>query len=219
MDVNAEVIQLPAWQAHKSGLKIGPMPKIRSSPAAPSTTATTLRETDESLMYRVGVGEDAALAELIDRWKNPLVNFFYRSLQSLEQAEDLAQMVYIRLYRAAPKYQATAKFSTFLFHIARRLLINEYRRRQRKPLEMVDPSQLAKRESSGNDFHLLEIEDAFSQAIESLPENQRTAILLLKQQELSYKEIAKTMESTESAVKTWIFRARKHLKSTLRGLL
>jgi len=107
--VNAEVIQLPAWQAHKSGLKIGPMPKIRSSPAAPSTTATTLRETDESLMYRVGAGEDAALAELIDRWKNPLVNFFYRSLQSLEQAEDLAQMVYIRLYWAAPKYQASRK--------------------------------------------------------------------------------------------------------------
>ncbi len=217
--MNAEVIQLPAWQARETGLKIGVMAKITSSVETPSTTTTTLRESDESLMQRVGVGDDAALAELIDRWKNPLVNFFYRSLQSLEQSEDLAQMVYIRLHRAAPKYKVTAKFSTFLFHIARRLLINEFRRRQRKPLETVDPAQLAMRESTSGDFHLMEIEEAFGLAIGSLPENQRTAILLLKQQELSYKEIAETMESTESAVKTWIFRARKHLKHSLRDLL
>ncbi len=215
--MNAEVIQLPAWQAQESGLKIRAMPKITTGAAEPPTTP--YRETDESLMKRVGIGEDAALAELIDRWKNPLVNFFYRSLQSLEQSEDLAQMVYIRLYRAAPKYEATAKFSTFMFHIARRLLINEYRRRQRKPLESVDPATLAMKESTSSDFQVMEIEEAFNQALEGLPENQRTAILLLKQQELSYKEIAEAMESTESAVKTWIFRARKHLKSVLSGLL
>ncbi len=196
---------------------------IRNMPKNASTAAdspsTCLRESDESLMLRVGIGEDAALAELIDRWKNPLVNFFYRSLQSFEQSEDLAQMVYIRLYRAAPKYQPTAKFSTFLFHIARRLLINEYRRQQRKPLDIVDPHTLTTKESSSGDMRILEIEEAFSLALENLPENQRTAILLLKQQELSYKEIAKTMDSTESAVKTWIFRARKHLRTVLAGLL
>ncbi len=215
--MNAEVIQLPAWQAHDSGLKIRNMPKNAST--AEDSSTTCLRESDESLMQRVGVGEDAALAVLIDRWKKPLVNFFYRSLQSLEQSEDLAQMVYIRLHRAAPKYRPTAKFSTFMFHIARRLLINEYRRQQRKPLEMVDPNTLMMKESSSGDFRIMEIEEAFSQALVGLPENQRTAILLLKQQELSYKEIAETMESTESAVKTWIFRARKHLKTALGELL
>ena len=65
----------------------------------------------------------------------------------------------------------------------------------------------------------MEIEEAFTSALEGLPENQKTAILLLKQQELSYQEIAEAMEATESAVKTWIFRARKHLKSSLKGLL
>lgn len=80
---------------------------------------------DEALMLRVGAGDETALEILIDRWKNPLINFFYRSLRSVEESEDLAQMVYLRLYRSAPRYKPTAKFSTYLFHIARRLLINE----------------------------------------------------------------------------------------------
>ena len=74
------------------------------------------RVMDESLMSLIAAGEEQALAELMDRWKTPLINFFYRSLSSMEQSEDLAQMVFIRLYRAAPKYKPTAKFSTFLFH-------------------------------------------------------------------------------------------------------
>jgi RNA polymerase sigma-70 factor (ECF subfamily) len=178
----------------------------------------TLPVADEDLMQRVGTGDDEALATLIDRWKNPLINFFYRSLQSYEQSEDLAQMVYIRLYRAAPKYRPTAKFSTFLFHIARRLLINEYRRRTRKPLDTVDPKDLKASYPGRTELNVIEIEEAFVRALDDLPENQKTAILLLKQQELSYQEIAEAMEATESAVKTWIFRARKHLKSALKGL-
>lgn len=174
---------------------------------------------DEALMLRVGQGDEAALTELVDKWKNPLINFFYRSLRSVEQSEDLAQMVYIRLYRAAPKYRPTAKFSTFLFHIARRLLINEYRRQKRKPLDPVDPADLNVSDDSRTDMNIMEIEEAFELALEGLPENQKTAILLLKQQELSYQEIADVMGSTESAVKTWIFRARQHLKTALKGLL
>ena len=179
----------------------------------------TLPVPDEELMARVGIGDEDALGTLIDRWKNPLINFFYRSLQSYDQAEDLAQMVYIRLYRAAPKYHPTAKFSTFLFHISRRLLINEYRRQKRKPLDAVDPKDLTGCYSGRTELNVLEIEEAFTSALGGLPENQKTAILLLKQQELSYQEIAEAMEATESAVKTWIFRARKHLKSALKGLL
>lgn len=174
---------------------------------------------DETLMLQVGTGDETALRKLIERWKNPLINFFYRSLRSLEQSEDLAQMVYLRLYRAAPTYQPTAKFSTFLFHIARRLLINEYRRQKRKPLTVVDPADLSATEPGRSALDLMEIEEAFARAIEDLPEKQRTAILLLKQQELSYKEIAEIMGSGEAAVKSWIFRARQNLKRALKGLL
>ena len=170
-------------------------------------------------MLRVGRGDEAALGALIDKWKNPLINFFYRSLQSFELAEDLTQMVYIRLYRASPKYRPTAKFSTFLFHVARRLLINEYRRQSRKPLEHVDPADLNATEPGRATLDLMEIEETFQLALRDLPESQRTAILLLKQQELSYREIADAMGASESAVKTWICRARQSLKATMKELL
>ncbi len=173
---------------------------------------------DESLMPLVAAGEEQAMAELINRWKTPLINFFYRSLNSMEAAEDLAQMVFIRLHRAAPKYKPSAKFSTFLFHIARRLLINEYRRRQRKPLDLADPADLPAHEPGRETLKVMEIEEAFNSALRELPEKQRTAILLLKQQELSYEEIAAVMGSSQSAVKTWIFRARQHLKQALKDI-
>jgi RNA polymerase sigma-70 factor (ECF subfamily) len=128
-------------------------------------------------------------------------------------------MVFIRLYRAAPKYEPQARFSTFLFQIARRLLINEYRRSQRKPLESWDPSDLQAFTSDQPSRLFTELEEAFEQVIHKLPENQRTAILLLKQQELSYQEIANIMEANESAVKTWIYRARQFLKQELKDLV
>jgi len=158
---------------------------------------------------------EAALSDLVKRWQNPLINFFFRSLRDHEQAEDLTQVVFVRLYRAAPKYRPQAKFTTYLFHIARRLLINEYRRRQRKPLDAVDPSELHVVDSDDAQRNVREIEEAFDRALSELPENHRTAILLLKQQELSYLEIADIMGASESAVKTWIFRARKALKLAL----
>ncbi len=171
------------------------------------------------LMLELQAGNEKAFDQLVERWQSPLINFFYRSLPSYEQAEDLTQVVFVRLYRAAPKYKPTAKFSTYLFHIARRLLINEIRRSQRKPLDPWDPADLQAVTSGRDDQNLSEIEEAFTQALTKLPENHRTAILLLQQQELSYMEIARVMEATESAVKTWIFRARQFLKQELKDLV
>ena len=189
----------------------------------------TMRETaqdkpeidpDAALMLAVAGGDEAALTALIDRWKGPLVSFFYRSVRSQELAEDLAQEVFIRVYRAAPRYRPEAKFSTYLFAIARRRLINEHRRSTRKPLELVDPYDLRSVKSDQtNKQELFEIEEAFSTALEDLPPKHREAILLLKQQQLSYEEIANIMDASESSVKTWIFRARQKLKASLQSLL
>lgn len=190
-----------------------------TSPPAASDNTDEESSTDVELMHRIKQGDDSALAELIDRWKTPLINFFYRSIRSYETAEDLSQVVFVRIYRAAPKYQPTAKFSTYLFHIARRLLINEFRRQQRKPLDTVDPSELRAVDTAQSMREINEIEEAFENALEELPENQRTAILLLKQQQLSYQEIAAIMDATESAVKTWIFRARQYLKLALKDVV
>ena len=171
------------------------------------------------LMIRLQDGDESAFDKLVETWQTPLINFFYRSLSSYEQAEDLTQMVFIRLYRAAPNYTQTAKFSTYLFQIARRLLINEYRRSQRKPLDTYDPMDLHAVTSGREDQKFSELEEAFEQSLQKMPENHRTAILLLKQQELSYQEIASVMDANESAVKTWIFRARQFLKQELKDLV
>jgi RNA polymerase sigma-70 factor (ECF subfamily) len=172
-------------------------------------------------MCAVAKGDETALAQLIRKWQGPLINFFYRSLGSIEQSEDLTQLVFVRLYRAAHSYQPVARFSTYLFHIARRLLINEFRRRQRKPLETMDPSELrAVDPASGiGQQRMYELEEAFQQALTRLTEDQRTAMLLLKQQELSYDEIAVIMNQSVAAVKTHIFRGRQKLKEILRKAL
>ncbi|MGF1447925.1 MAG: RNA polymerase sigma factor [Opitutales bacterium] len=178
--------------------------------------AAVPEDEDARLMLAVGAGDEAALRTLVEKWQGPLINFFYRSIRSREQSEDLTQVVFVRLYRAAPGYQPTARFTTYLFQIARRLLINEFRRQQRKPLETVDPADLGGTVEGREALGTLEIEEAFAQALETLPENQRTAILLLKQQELSYEEIAASMDASVSAVKTWIFRARQSLREALK---
>jgi RNA polymerase sigma-70 factor (ECF subfamily) len=184
-------------------------------------SADPSKENDPSveLMLQLRDGNEAAFDLIVERWQSSLINFFYRSLKSYEQSEDLTQMVFIRLYRAAPNYQAKAKFSTFLFQIARRLLINEYRKSQAKPLDSWDPADLHAVTSDHEDRRYSELEEAFEQVLHKLPEKQRTAILLLKQQELSYQEIAHIMEANESAVKTWIFRARQFLKQELKDLV
>jgi RNA polymerase sigma-70 factor (ECF subfamily) len=187
----------------------------------PADDAAREHDEDADLMMAVAKGDESALAQLIRKWQGPLINFFYRSLGSVEQAEDLTQLVFVRIYRAAANYQPVARFSTYLFHIARRLLINEFRRRQRKPLEMMDPSELrAVDTSSGRDQQrMYELEEAFQQALTKLTEDQRTAILLLKQQELSYEEIAEIMNQSVAAVKTHIFRGRQKLKEVLRKIV
>lgn len=201
---------LPAWQPSTRSNNVTDMSDATASPDEAAEP-----DVDAELMLRVGQGDQQALRQIIEHWQGPLINFFYRSLRSVESSEDLAQMVFIRIYKAADHYQPTAKFSTYLFHIARRVLINEFRRQSRKPLDAVDPADLQASTPGRDQLRLLELEEAFAQAIEALPENQRTAILLLKQQQLSYEEIAATMEASEAAVKSWIHRARQKLKEEL----
>lgn len=199
-------VTLPAWLPADVRPNVMPMPPQEEQSA----------DEDAALLLRVAAGEDAAMRPLVERWQGPLVNFFYRSLRSVEASEDLAQVVFVRIYRAAPKYEPRAKFSTYLFHIARRILINEFRRQSRKPLDAVDPADLHEAITPGRDkLELMEIEEAFAIALEKLPEKHRTAILLFKQQELSYEQIADAMDASVMAVKSWIHRARQRLKADL----
>jgi RNA polymerase sigma-70 factor, ECF subfamily len=168
---------------------------------------------DMACMKRLADGDDAALAEIVKRWHGPLLGFFYRSTGSREDAEDMVQSVILKVYRAAPRYEPRARFSTFLFFIARRVLQNHRRFFRRKMLALIAAEKVPETLlADADDTRLREIEDFFQNALAGLPESQRTAILLLKQQGMSYGEIAETMKTTEARVKSLIYRARQKLK-------
>ncbi len=174
------------------------------------------REREVLLMARIASGEQSAMEELIGLWKMPLFRFFLRSLNHHEDAEDLTQRVFIRIYRSSERYQAKAKFSTWVFTIARNLLIDEIKKRNRRP-QMVFDEHIEK-VGDGEDRHSEELTEILIRHLDSLPENHRTALLLRVQRELSYREIAEVMQTSEASVKTWIHRARLELRQSLSNL-
>ena len=186
---------------------------------------------DASLMLRVKQGDTEAFAELVDKYKQPVMNLAYRTLRDPTETEDLAQNVFVQVYKSAGRYEASAKFSTWLFTIARNLCLNEIRRRSRHPAESLDQThaesddqplhQVADRRTAAAPQQLLqgELEEKVAQAIAGLPENQRTALLLCQQEELSYEEIAAVLGCSLSATKSLIHRGRETLKARLKPYL
>ena len=188
-------------------------------------------DADGELMRRVKRGDATALAELVDRYQQPVINFVGRTLQDFVEAEDIAQNVFVQVFKSAHRYQETAKFTTWLFTIARNLCLNELRRRSRHPTEPMDATptgaedapvrQFADRAATGPTDALLrgELERKVGEAIADLPENQRTALLLCREEELSYEAIAEVLGCSLSATKSLIHRARETLKARLKPYL
>lgn len=184
---------------------------------------------DAELMLRVKNGDITAFESLVDKYKQPIINLLYRMLHDVEEAEDLAQNVFVRAYQSANRYEVTAKFSTWLFTIARRLCLNELRRRGRHPAESLEASQEndespkqfedAKTFSPPDQFLHRELEQKIQEALHDLPEKQRIAILMCRSDEHSYEEIAKTLECSVSATKSLIHRGRETLKEKLKPYL
>ena len=186
---------------------------------------------DAALMLRVKRGDDTAFAELVEKYKQPVMNVVYRILRDGSEAEDLAQNVFLQVYKSAHRYEVSARFSTWLFTIARNLCLNEIRRRSRHPAESLDAThpesddQPARQYQDHKTFsapELLlhgELEQKIEQALAELPENQRTAILLCRKDDLSYEEIAKVVGCSLSATKSLIHRGRETLKQKLKPYL
>lgn len=175
---------------------------------------------DAASLERAGRGDESSLQRLFDRWKLPLLGFFYRSLGSRADAEDLTLEVFVRLHRSADRYRRSARFSTYLFHIARNVLLNELRRRQRKPAETASPAMFdhLTAEDSGASRRLAELEEVFQHALTRLPEKYRTPLLLLKQQHMESPEVAATLEITENALRVLVHRGRQLLKVEMEAL-
>ncbi len=176
-------------------------------------------ETDILLMRKIAAGDMTAARVLVLKWQKPLINFFYRSLNNVHSAEDLAQQTFVNLLRNADKYTPEASFPAYLFHIAHNILISDFRKRSRRNAEPTDPAELPAVADDADPVNQNELKKSFAEAVEKLPENHRTAILLFCQQELSYTEIAETMDTSVSNVKNWVHRARQALRNSLSAFL
>jgi RNA polymerase sigma-70 factor, ECF subfamily len=186
---------------------------------------------DAALMLRVKQGDTTAFTELVEKYKQPVMNLAYRTVRDATEAEDLAQNVFVQVYKSAARYKSTAKFSTWLFTIARNLCLNEIRRRSRHPAESLDATHPEQEDQPLQQFEdkktfsppesLLQSELAqkIDRALADLPENQRAAILLCRQDELSYEEIAEVLGCSVSATKSLIHRGRETLKERLKAYL
>src|SRR4051812_36160811 len=186
---------------------------------------------DAALMLRVKQGDRDAFAELVEKYKQPVMNLVFRTLRDPTEAEDLAQHVFIQVYKSAHRYEVSAKFSTWLFTIARNLCLNEIRRRSRHPADSLDQHLAGEEDQPARDIsdrkafaapdEMLnrELVEKIDEALADLPENQRTAIQLCRQEELSYEDIAEVLGCSLSATKSIIHRAREVLKQRLKPYL
>ncbi len=183
---------------------------------------------DLELMLRVRRGDAESFELLLRRHRAPLVGYFCRMVQDRALAEDLAQEVFLRVYRARHRYQGEARFTTWLYRIATNLALNAIRDRKPvaarlEPLEaegdpdaslFVDSKPTAEQQLIQSDRQRL-----IRRAIEALPENQRAAVILHKYQEVDYHQIAKILGVSVSAVKSLLFRAYESLRARLEPLL
>jgi RNA polymerase sigma-70 factor (ECF subfamily) len=186
---------------------------------------------DAALMLRVKQGDTAAFTALVEKYKQPVMNLAFRTLRDETEAEDLAQTTFVQAWKSAARYEPSAKFSTWLFTIARNLCLNEIRRRSRHPAESLDQTrdeaddqplhQIEDRRTSAAPEALLrgELEHKVDEVLSALPEHQRTALLLCRQEELSYEEIAEVLGCSLSATKSLIHRARETIKAKLKPYL
>ena len=182
-------------------------------------------EPDNELMKRVAKGDDAAFHTLFERHYRLAYAVIYRQLGVQSEAEDLVQEAFLRVYRAAPKYVPTAKFSTWLYTVVTNLCLNYKRDRARNKLRLVssrdedggDPmSQLVQDDEPEHDaIDQEERTRVVREAIAELPENQRMALILSRYEDKSYEEVAEILGTTVAAVKSLTSRARNTLKEKL----
>ena len=188
-----------------------------------------LRDPDVRLMLRAKDGDQTAFTRLVANYQDRLVGVFAHMLGNKDAAEDLAQDVFLRVYRARHGYEPTAKFSTWLFRIANNLANNRLRDKGKKKevvLAVNDSGPLGPRPGErllaeksalmpSRQFDKTEMQNVVQEAIASLNDKQRMAVLLHKFEEMSYADIAAAMEMTPSAVKSLLSRARENLRAIL----
>lgn len=202
---------------------------MHNTTATESEEQLAARDPDVRLMLRAKAGDESAFTQLVEAYQDRVVSVFAHILQNQEAAEDLAQDLFLRIYRARHGYQATAKFSTWLFRIANNLASNSRRNRGRRrevPLKVRESGPLGARpeeqvlaEKSAlmptrqMDKH--ELRAVVQLALEELSDRQRMAVLLHKFEDMSYADIGLAMDMSSAAIKSLLSRARENLRVIL----
>ena len=196
---------------------------------APESTPSYLHDPDVQLMLRVKDGDDAAFAQIVQNYQNRLIGVFTNMFADSALAEDLAQEVFLRVYRAKQGYQPTAKLSTWIFQIAHNLASNSRRSKGRmKEVQFQNSLSGSQPVQSGEEvlpeksslmptrqLDKSELQDRVQAALANLSERQRLAVLLHRFEGMSYADIGQAMDLTPQAVKSLLSRARENLRETL----
>ena len=201
-------------------------------PIGQTSAQMALRDPDIRLMLLVRDDDAVAFGELVARFQHRLVGVMHHLVGNPDEAEDLAQEVFLRVYRTRKKYTPKAKFSTWLFTIANNLALNALRDRQRRPvlpLEIQDSGPLgirptgtsaaARDEPPTHNLQQQELAAVIRRALDGLNERQRVAIVLNKFEDMNYSDIADVMGLTTKAVKSLLSRARARLREVLQGYI
>jgi RNA polymerase sigma-70 factor, ECF subfamily len=195
-----------------------------------------MARSDVQLMLDVKSGDDSSFELLLRKYRTPVVNFLYRMVRDTAAAEDLAQEVFLRVYRARGQYLPTAKFTTWMFRIATNLALNSLRDGRYRQMEISIDQTAGDRSADGeSDAPAMQVADRqasieseliqrdraelIRRAVDSLPEKQRAAVLLHKYEEMDYDQIANILGCSESALKSLLFRAYETLRGELAPLV
>ena len=186
--------------------------------------AVTALDYDAELMLRVKDGDGASFGVLLDKHRSAVVHFLYRMVLNQAVAEELAQEVFLRVYRSRSTYEPTARFTTWLFRIATHLALNSLRDRKHEKFEERlddDSSRIPARQVSDTRptveqsmVYQARLEEV-RRAVTTLPDKQRAAVLMHKYEEMEYSQIAGVLNCSESAVKSLLFRAYETLRARL----
>ncbi len=175
---------------------------------------------DTELMLRFARGDISAFEQILKKYKDMVINLAYRFVQNYPEAEDIAQEVFLKIYQSAINYKPSAKLSTWVYRITANLSLNYLRSKKHLPTVPLEESlEITESVTPDSDFEKKELTKRVKKALNSLPENQRLAVILQKYENLSYEEIAEIIGVSSSAVDSLIQRAKENLRRTLEPYL
>jgi RNA polymerase sigma-70 factor (ECF subfamily) len=186
---------------------------------------------DAAIMLRVAAGDEAGFNFLVGKYHRPIIHFLFRMVQNQAVAEELAQEVFLRVYRSRESYRAEAKFTTWLYRIATNLAVNHARdtRHERASksvyLDAADEDTGTTPDVADDEptveQHLMREERmaAIRKHVMALPERQRMAVLMHKYQGMDYRQIGEVLKLSESATKSLLFRAYQTLRDKLKDFV